>query len=190
MTFNWWASQVVLFSIGSLFVLFLRWRYRATISRIARRQSYQYAIYAIRDQAIRLVVDGTVAETDADWKKLYGFLNESAKAVTVETVTNSRNGPSFFIHLVRSLPKPPSELSLEIQSAPEPIKNLWHKEAHAVMAIIFDGNATFRWCLTTVVKLGKVHRFITSTFPDICEKYLAIENLANRNSHPPQAAIS
>lgn len=190
MTSNWLASQLLLFAVGSLFVLFLRWRYRATISRVARRQAYQYALYAIRDQAIRLVVDGTVNETDGDWQKLYGFLNESAKAVTVDTATNSRFGPLFFFHLVRSLPKPPSGLSREMQAAPEPIKNLWCKEAHALVAIIFDGNMTFRWCLNTVVKLGKVHQFVTRTFPDICEKYLALENLANKNSYPPQAATT
>jgi hypothetical protein len=177
---DWIIPQAILASAGVLFILLLRHRYRATVSLTARRKMYQYQVFALRDQAIRMVANGTVSQDDKAWMHIYSYINDTAKTVTTDEFFTLRHGFRFFVMVLSKIPEVPKDIKA-LNSAPNPVKQLWMRTAKCILVIAWDGNTAFRWCFLTLLRVGTIYNFIVKTIP---EKYAALQELAGTHATP------
>ena len=159
-------SQSILAAVGIAFVLFLRYRYRSTISRTARRQQYQYAMFALRDDVIRLVVESKVDEKDPQWSTLYRVVNGLSRTMTMRFVT-SEFAPFYLFSLARQLsPSVIKDLS-ELKNAPKPVIEILAKTVVLLTVIVWDGSTLFRWCAKTLMRYSAIKNFVMKRKPEL-----------------------
>lgn len=160
------AVQSILAGVGAVFILFLRYRYRATISRVARRQEYQYAMFALRDDTIRLIAEGKASESDPNWRLLYRFVNDAAKTMTMNSVMSAWIAPLFLISLVRKLPSAPSDIH-KLKAASVPIRRILGETCTTLLAIMLDGNRPFKFFVTAVMRVSAAKKFAVKMIPEL-----------------------
>jgi len=157
--------NVVVFGLAGF--VFLR-RYRSTVSKPARLQAFQYRLFALRDRAINLVVDGVMNEDDARWKNLYRHMNESAKPVAVDRM---KNGLSFVLALLRNAKPPTAEEIQEFRSLPEPAKQLYADYVRTVLGICLEGSFVFRSAIKLADRFAFIKRWLKYQRPEESSTY-------------------
>lgn len=180
---NYIAALLFWTALISLFGLFLVWRYNSRVCRVARRQSFQYRIYALRDRAIRLVAEGIVSEDDPQWKRLYCHLNESAKAMSVDRLGGVRLALSFIAYVLMKVPMPPSKDEIDFDSLPKELRCLWAEYAATVIAICWHSRA-FRWIVLSAGRVKRLRQCLRNRRPLESERFAAWRNASRAWGSP------
>ncbi len=132
---------------------FFFWRYRVAIGLPARLREFQYRLFALRDRAINLVVDGVMKEDDPRWKSLYEHLNASARPISVK---HMKHGLSFVLAMLRNAEPPGNEELRQFESLPKPVKELYADWVKTILGICFEGSPTLR----LIVRLAIRYKFV------------------------------
>lgn len=177
-------TQSILALTGVAFVLFLRYRYRATISRTARRQQYQYSMFALRDEVIRLVVESKVEENDPQWATLYRVVNGLSRTMTMKFVT-SEFAPFYLFSLIHQLsPEVIKDLS-ELKNSSKPVIEVLEKTVVLLTIIVWDGSMTFRWCAKSLMKYRAIKKFVMKRMPELARVNELLLLSKSLQSSPP-----
>src|SRR5258708_3853181 len=141
---TWILSLIFnLLVFGTAGLAFL-WRYRAAIGRPARRREFQYRLYALRDRTINLVIDGVMTEEDPRWTSLYQQMNNSARTLVVDRLSN---GLTFVLGVLRRVEPPTAEELHGLEELPPQAREIYSDYVRTVLRICWEGSAALRWAV-------------------------------------------
>lgn len=166
------SNYLIAQTIGCLSLVLLGllmvWRYHVCVGRPAKLRDFQYRLFALRDQAVDLLVDGVTTEDDPRWESLYKHLNDSAKATSVGRM---KNGLSFVLSLLRHATPPTQEEAQEFRSLPRPMRELWGKYVQTVLGICWEGSLILRTCVKLATHFTSFKRWLERQKPEEAARY-------------------
>jgi hypothetical protein len=174
-------AQAVNAAIVILFGCFLVWRYHLRVGRTARLRSYQYRMFAIRDEVIRLVAEQKITESDNRWRKLYTLANEAARATNVAKFTN---GSRFVLSILRNSTPPDNEDIEDILRVPDALRDVFAKLVASIVVICVDASRVLKMVLWMSRRFSRVKSWLERRNPSEIQKYrgwvLASQASSNR----------
>lgn len=172
------AIDLVIFAMaGGLFY----WWYQARIGRRAQLESYQYSLFSLRDRAIRLAMDGTLDEADPRWQSLYRQVNDSARAASVDRMTN---GFSFVMSMLKHA-RPPEEKDIEeFRTLPDAARKIWIDYVVTVITICIAGSQVLRMALWLAHHWKRFKKWIEEHRPDEARNYRGWQHSAQKFTIP------
>ena len=144
---DYWFGQAFNCAVLVICGVVACWVYKLCVSNPIRLKGFQYRIFALRDRMIRMVADGTVLESDPDWKMVYAHVNLFAHATSVNRM---KNGLRFVLALLSSGPPTLAQRKAFEKLAPY-LKDFLRDYTETVLMICWRGSWRLRWA----VRLGK-----------------------------------
>lgn len=137
---DYWIGQVFNCAVMVIMGAVACWFYRARLATPVKLKGYQYRLFALRDRAVRMVVDGTIPENDPEWKRIYAHVNDFAHAASVSRMTN---GLRFVLAMLSSGP-PTIAQKKAFDRLPSALRGFLFDYTKTVLEICWEGSWVLR----------------------------------------------